>query len=56
MSDRLQPLSFFSEPKRRSVFKAGIAHLVVAWLVAQVQGSHTSSRIRTSYKAVANVR
>ena len=31
-----QLLSFFNELKRRHVFKAGIAYLVVAWLVAQV--------------------
>ena len=42
----------FSE--RRNVFKVGIAYLVVAWLVAQ--NSHTSARIRGSYKAIANVR
>src|SRR5210317_1348038 len=33
---RSQPLSFFSELNRRNVFKVGIAHIVVAWLVAQV--------------------
>jgi len=41
-------MSFFNELKRRNVFKVGIAYVVVAWLVAQVQGSHTSARIRSS--------
>jgi hypothetical protein len=29
-------LSFFSELKRRTVFRAGFAYVVFAWLVAQV--------------------
>lgn len=33
---RSQPLSFFTELKRRHVFKVGIAYVVVAWLILQV--------------------
>ena len=47
-------MSLFNELKRRNVFKEGIAYLVVAWLVAQ--NSHTSERIRSFYKIIANVR
>jgi len=49
-------LSFFNELKYRNVFKVGIADLVVASLVVQMQGSHTSARIRTFYKTNVNVR
>jgi len=49
-------LSFFNELKRRNVFKVGIIYIVVAWLVEQVQGFHTSARIRTSYKINVDVR
>jgi adenylate cyclase len=33
---RSQHLSFFSELKRRNVFRVGIAYVVITWLVAQV--------------------
>jgi TolB-like protein/Flp pilus assembly protein TadD len=31
-------LSFFNELKRRNVFRAGIAYIITAWLIAQVAG------------------
>jgi len=29
-------MSFFAEPQRRNVFRAGIAYTVVAWLIMHV--------------------
>jgi len=52
---RSHHLSLFSEIKQSGVFKAGIAYVIVVWLLAQIHGTHIFAHMRTSQKAAINV-